>query len=57
MVPADAEFKDAGLSLAADWTDTQSFSRLRPRGVLGHRKNNLSRSEDELYWGKYSEIG
>jgi len=45
------------MSLAADWTDMQSFSRLRPRGVLGHRKNNLSRSEDELYWGKYSEIG
>jgi hypothetical protein len=56
------QFKDASASLAADWTDLESFSRPPPHGTSdcadpeaswGHRKNNLLRSEDELYWGWY----
>src|ERR1700722_7185498 len=57
-----AQFKDASQSLAADWTDLESFSRPPPRGTSdcadpeaswGHRKNNLLRSENELYFGYY----
>jgi hypothetical protein len=57
------EFKDASSTLAVDWTDLESFSRPPPRGTSGcadpeaswgHRKNNLLRSEDELYWGYYA---
>jgi hypothetical protein len=60
------EFKDASTSLAVDWTDLESFSRPPPRGTSdcagpeaswGHRKNNLLRSEDELYWGWYLSAG
>jgi hypothetical protein len=60
------EFKDASASLAVDWTDLESFSRPPPRGTSdcadpeaswGHRKNNLLRSEDELYWGYYLSAG
>jgi hypothetical protein len=56
------EFKDASASLAVDWTDLESFSRPPPRGTSdcadpeaswGHRKNNLLRSEDELFYGWY----
>jgi hypothetical protein len=56
------EFKDASTSLAADWTDLESFSRPPPHGTSdcadpeaswGHRKNNLLRTQDELYWGYY----
>jgi hypothetical protein len=56
------EFKDASTSLAADWTDMESFSRPPPRGTSdcadpqaswGHRKNNLLRSQDELFYGYY----
>jgi hypothetical protein len=56
------EFKDASRSLAVDWTDLESFSRPPPRGTRdcadpeaswGHRKNNLLRSENELYYGYY----
>jgi hypothetical protein len=56
------ELKDAGRSLAADWTDLESFSRPPPRGTgdcadpeasWGHRKNNLLRDEDELFFGYY----
>ena len=45
-----------------DWTDLESFSRPPPRGTSdcadpeaswGHRKNNLLRSEDELFYGYY----
>ena len=59
-------FKDASSSLAVDWTDLESFSRPPPRGTSdcadpeaswGHRKNNLLRSEDELYWGYYLSAG
>jgi hypothetical protein len=55
-------FKDASTSLAADWTDLESFSRPPPRGTSdcadpqaswGHRKNNLLRSQDELFYGYY----
>jgi hypothetical protein len=54
--------KDASASLAVDWTDLESFSRPPPRGTSdcadpeaswGHRKNNLLRSEDELFYGYY----
>ena len=56
------EFKDKGTSLAVDWTDLESFSRPPPRGTSdcadpeaswGHRKNNLLRSENELFFGYY----
>jgi len=56
------EFKDASTSLAADWTDMESFSRppparggdcADPEAWWGHRKNNLLRSEDELFYGYY----
>ncbi len=60
------EFKDASRSLAVDWTDLESFSRPPPRGASdcadpeaswGHRKNNLLRSEDELFYGYYLSGG
>jgi len=56
------QLKDASRSLAVDWTDLESFSRPPPRGTSdcadpeaswGHRKNNLLRSEDELFYGYY----
>jgi hypothetical protein len=55
-------FKDASTSLAVDWTDLESFSRpppasggdcADPEASWGHRKNNLLRSEDELFYGYY----
>jgi len=60
------EFKDASTSLAVDWTDLESFSRPPPHGTSdcadpeaswGHRKNNLLRSEDELFYGWYFSAG
>jgi hypothetical protein len=45
-----------------DWSDLESFSRPPPRGTSdcagpeaswGHRKNNLLRDEDELFFGWY----
>ena len=60
------QFKDASRSLAADWTDMESFSRPPPRGTSdcadpeasrGHRKNNLLRSQDELFYGYYLSAG
>ena len=56
------EFRDAGSSLAADWSDLETFSRPPPRGTgdcadpeasWGHRKNNLRHDEDELFFGYY----
>ena len=56
------EVKDASSSLAVDWTDLESFSRPPPHGTSdcadreaswGHRKNNLLRDEDELFFGYY----
>jgi hypothetical protein len=56
------QFKDASRSLAVDWTDLESFSRPPPHGTSdcadpeaswGHRKNNLLRSQDELFFGYY----
>jgi hypothetical protein len=56
------ELKDAGSSLAVDWTDLETFSRPPPRGTSdcadpeaswGHRKNNLLHDEDELFFGYY----
>jgi hypothetical protein len=56
------EFKDASTSLAVDWTDLESFSRPPPHGTRdcagpgaswGHRRNNLLRSENELFFGYY----
>ena len=61
-----AEFKNASTSLAVDWTDLESFSRPPPRGTShcadpeaswGHRKNNLLRSQDELFYGWYLSAG
>jgi hypothetical protein len=61
-----AQFKDASTSLAVDWTDLESFSRPPPHGTTGcadpeaswgHRKNNLLRSEDELFFGYYLSAG
>ena len=60
------EFKDASTSLAVDWTGMESFSRPPPRGTSdcadpeaswGHRKNNLLRSENELFFGYYLSAG
>ena len=56
------QFKDASTSLAVDWTDLVSFSRppparggpcADPEASWGHRKNNLLRSQDELFYGYY----
>jgi len=56
------QFKDASASLAVDWTDLESFSRPPPHGTRdcadpeaswGPRKNNLLRSENELFYGYY----
>jgi len=56
------KFKDASDSLAVDWTDMDSFSRppparggpcADPEASWGHRKNNLLRSENELFYGYY----
>ena len=60
------KFKDASASLAVDWTDLESFSRpppakggpcAGPEASWGHRKNNLLRSEDELFYGCYLSAG
>ena len=60
------EFKDATASLAVDWTDMESFSRpppakggqcADPEASWGHRKNNLLRREDELFFGYYFSAG
>ena len=60
------EFKDGTRSLAADWTDLESFSRpppargghcADPEAWWGHRKNNLPRSQDELFYGYYLSAG
>ena len=56
------ELADAGRSLAVDWSDLETFSRPPPRGTggcadpeasWGHRRNNLRRDEDELFFGYY----
>jgi hypothetical protein len=61
-----AEFKDASASLAVDWTDLETFSRPPPHGTRdcadpeaswGHRRNNLLRSQDELFYGYYFSAG
>jgi hypothetical protein len=60
------QVKDASTSLAVDWTDLESFSRppparggpcAGPEASWGHRKNNLLRSEDELFYGYYLSAG
>jgi hypothetical protein len=65
-VSVPGQLKDASRSLAVDWTDLESFSRPPPRGTgdcadpeasWGHRKNNLLRSEDELFYGYYLSAG
>src|SRR5215472_12867452 len=57
-----AEFKDASASLAVDWTDLETLSRPPPHGTRdcadpeaswGHRRNNLLRSQNELFYGYY----
>ena len=56
------ELKDASASLAVDWSDLESFSRPPPRGTgdcagpeasWGHRKDNLTGDQDELFFGYY----
>ena len=56
------QFKDTSTSLAVDWTDLESFSRppparggpcADPEASWGHRKNNLLRRIDELFYGYY----
>ena len=60
------EFKNTSTSLAVDWTDMETFSRpppakgggcADPEASRGHRKNNLLRSEDELFYGYYLPAG
>jgi hypothetical protein len=55
-------FKDASTALAVDWTDLETFSRPPPHGTSdcadpeaswGHRKNNLLRTQNELFFGYY----
>jgi len=54
--------KNATASLAADWTDMESFSRPPPRGTSdcadpeaswGHRTSNLPGPEGELFFGYF----
>jgi hypothetical protein len=61
-----AQVKNTSTSLAVDWTDLDSFSRppparggpcADPEAWWGHRKNNLLRSEDELFYGYYLSAG
>jgi hypothetical protein len=56
------QFKNASTSLAVDWSDLGSFSRPPPRGTSGcadpeaswgHRKDNLTGDQDELFYGYY----
>ena len=56
------ESKDASRPLAVDWSDLESFSRPPPRGTSGcadpeaswgHRKDNLTGDQDELFYGCY----
>jgi hypothetical protein len=56
------ESTEASRSLAVDWTDLGSFSRPPPRGTSdcadpeaswGHRKDNLLRTQNELFYGYY----
>jgi hypothetical protein len=56
------QFKDASTSLAADWTDLETFSRPPPHGTSdcadpeaswGHRTANLPGPEGELFFGYY----
>src|SRR5262249_27555477 len=60
------EFTHASTSLAVDWTDLESFSRPPPHGTSdcadpeaswGHRKNNLLRSQAELFYGWHLSAG
>ena len=60
------EYKNTSTSLAVDWTDMETFSRppparggdcADPEASWGHRKNNLLRSEDELFYGYYLSAG
>ena len=56
------QFKNASAPLAVDWSDLESFSRPPPRGTggcadpeasRGHRKDNLTGDQDELFYGYY----
>jgi hypothetical protein len=56
------EHKDASASLAADWTDVESFSRPPPSGSRtcadpeaswGHRNSNLPGPKGEMFFGYY----
>lgn len=56
------EYKDASASLAADWTDVESFSRPPHRGSTacagpeaswGHRNSNLPGPKGEMFFGYY----
>ena len=60
------EHENASTALAVDWTDMETFSRPPPKGTSdcadpeaswGHRKNNLLRCEDELFYGYYLSVG
>jgi len=60
------EFKDAGASLAVDWTDLESFSRppparggdcADPEASWGHRRNNRPGDAGELFFGYYLSAG
>src|SRR5260221_401776 len=60
------QFKHASSSLAVAWTGLETFPRpppakggncADPEASWGHRKNNLLRSEDELFYGYYFSAG
>ena len=60
-----AQLTGTSTSLAVDWTDLDSFSRPPPRGTSDCAdpeaswggRDNLLRSQDELYWGWYLSAG
>jgi hypothetical protein len=60
------QFKDASTSLAADWTDVETFSRPPSRGTRdcadpeaswGHRSGGGPGQDSELFFGYYGSAG
>jgi hypothetical protein len=56
------QYKDAGTALAADWTDTETWSRpprhgttacAGPEASRGHRNPSLPGPEGEMFFGYY----
>jgi hypothetical protein len=65
-VSVPEQFQHADSLLAVDWTGLESFSRpppgkggdcAGPEASWGHRRNNLLRSQDKLFYGYYLSAG